>query len=374
MAVARHPAAAAQATAHGRERLQLLDEGPLAAGDGIEQAEMGDGIGRLADGISSLPCGQRALSMFRLGSSISHCRRRSLRRQRPTRARSLVSCRTTSCAPSGDQEADILSVSAKARISSSRWPSISTSQRVWPAAWRSERPVHDMAARPIEARAGVRRTARARQHEARAGLDILPVDSGRLRRLPVLLDIGGVDQPTPVRMEIAADDVIVRRRVGQGAWLGPALDPDDMQPHLLVAAVGQRQDQLPAVGRPGSDRGVVRAEGEAAGRAGAVGRGHIDAGDGIAAEPGPGHPAAIRRHRRGQHLRQCDQRLGRDPPGERHVRRRGDDRIRHRRSPFSSAPLRAATPFPADALRPTTAEPCWPHQFSRDRRGLLRRW
>ena len=90
--------------------------------------------------IASLPCGQRALSMFLRASSISHCRRRSLSRHRPTRARSNVSCRTTSCPPSGDQVADILSGSARARISSSRLPSISTSQSVWPAGWRSERP------------------------------------------------------------------------------------------------------------------------------------------------------------------------------------------------------------------------------------------
>src|SRR5215212_2761325 len=92
------------------------------------------------------------------------------------------------------------------------------------------------------------------QHQPFARLQVVPVEPVGLDLLSGLgVEVGGVDEPTAVRMQLAAPEVIVRVRRGERIhhpWLG---EPDPEEPDALIPiSILRYQDRL-AVRGPGDD-------------------------------------------------------------------------------------------------------------------------
>ena len=101
--------------------------------------------------------------------------------------------------------------------------------------------------------------------------EILADDPARLLRLSGRrIDIGGIDQPAAVGMELAAGDIEAGVGVGHqpGLHLG---EHGAHQPDALLAVAGQGQQELRAVAAPGFDIDVIPAGMEAQRLVGAAG-------------------------------------------------------------------------------------------------------
>ena len=166
------------------------------------------------------------------------------------------------------------------------------------------------------------------QHQPFVRLQIVPVEPVGLDLLSALgVEVGGVDEPAAVFMQLAAPEVVVRSRRGErlhNPWIG---EPDQEEPDALVPVVVLRYEDRVTVRSPGDDHCVpFYGLGETEGRLRAVGGCCEHVGSGPEARPAPRHPFSVGRDARPEERRDGEQ--GFEPEVSGHdwlERRRGVD-------------------------------------------------